>query len=463
MSFNFETTYTALPPTFFREVSENRVKESQIILWNKRLAEELDVEDEYANTALFAGAQPRDYITQAYAGHQFGNFTMLGDGRAMLIGEHVHQNKRVDVQLKGSGRTPYSRGGDGRARIGPMVREYIISEAMNGLRIPTTRSLAVTTTGLPVYREEVQQGAVLTRIAASHLRVGTFQYARHMVDEHAVRELADYAMARHYASLEKGDYIGFFRAVMRRQAQLIAQWQLVGFVHGVMNTDNMTISGETIDYGPCAFLDVFHADQFFSSIDQQGRYRYSQQPAIGGWNLTRFAETLLPLIDDNEEVAIAALEEVLMTYPQVFGDAWLAGMRDKLGLATARMEDRNLAEQLLSWMEANQADFTETFRALSEGKAITGLAEWQKQWEKRLEIEGTTVEAAQQCMRRVNPAIIARNYYVEAAIQDAEAGNMDAVEMLVEALQNPYEVKETHQHFRTPPTMQNPYVTYCGT
>lgn len=463
MSFNFKTTYTTLPPTFFHEIGENRVKESQIILWNKRLAQELDVEDEYANAALFAGAQPHAYIAQAYAGHQFGNFTMLGDGRAMLIGEHVQQQKRVDVQLKGSGRTPYSRGGDGRAGIGPMVREYIISEAMHGLRIPTTRSLAVTTTGLPVYREEVQQGAVLTRIAASHLRVGTFQYARHMVDEGAVRALADYAMARHYASLEKGDYIGFFRAVMSRQAQLIAQWQLVGFVHGVMNTDNMTISGETIDYGPCAFLDVFHADRFFSSIDQQGRYRYSQQPAIGGWNLTRFAETLLPLIDDDEEVAIAVLEEVLMTYPQVFGDAWLAGMRDKLGLATARTEDRDLAEQLLSWMEAHQADFTETFRALSEGKEIVGLAQWKKQWEKRLAVEGTTVEAAQQCMQRVNPAIIARNYYVEAAIQDAEAGNMDAVEKLVEALQNPYEVKAEHQHFRTSPTMQKPYVTYCGT
>lgn len=463
MSFNFETTYTTLPASFYREIGPNRVKEPCMLLWNERLAQQLNVDDERENVDLFTGSQQRDYIAQAYAGHQFGHFTMLGDGRAMLIGEHAYQQHRVDIQLKGSGRTHYSRGGDGRAGIGPMVREYIISEAMHGLGIPTTRSLAVTATGLPVYREEVQQGAVLTRVAASHLRVGTFQYARHMLDENAVRDLADYAMARHYPSLEQGNYIDFFRAVMNRQAQLIAQWQLVGFVHGVMNTDNMTISGETIDYGPCAFLDVFQSNQVFSSIDQQGRYRYSQQPAIGGWNLTRFAETMLPLIDDNEEVAIASLEEVLKSYPRVFGDAWLAGMRDKLGFATARPEDKSLAEQLLTLMEAQQADFTTTFRALSEGTAIKDLGEWKKQWTVRLEQEGTTVEEAQQRMQRVNPAIIARNYYVEAAIQDAEAGNMETAKVLVEALQNPYIVREEHAYLRTSPAMAKPYVTYCGT
>lgn len=463
MSFNFDTTYMTLPASFYREIGPNRVKEPRILLWNERLAQQLNISDERENVKLLAGAQQHSYIAQAYAGHQFGHFTMLGDGRAMLIGEHVYQQQRVDIQLKGSGRTPYSRGGDGRAGIGPMVREYIMSEAMHGLGIPTTRSLAVTATGLPVYREEVQQGAVLTRVAASHLRVGTFQYARHMLDRNAVRDLADYAMARHYPSLEQRNYIDFFRAVMNRQAQLIAQWQLVGFVHGVMNTDNMTISGETIDYGPCAFLDVFQSNQVFSSIDQQGRYRYSQQPAIGGWNLTRFAETILPLVDDNEEVAIASLEEVLTSYPRVFGDAWLAGMRDKLGFSTARPEDKSLAEQLLTLMEAQQADFTATFRDLSEGKIIAGLDEWVKQWIVRLEHEGTMVEEAQQRMQRVNPAIIARNYYVEEAIQDAEAGNMEKVKVLVEALQNPYIVREEHAYFRTPPAMGKPYVTYCGT
>lgn len=463
MPFQFDTTYTILRDVFYQFVAEKQVKKPHIVLWNKRLADELGVSDEAENAVLFTGADKRPYVAQSYAGHQFGQFTMLGDGRAMLIGEHVKDDVRVDIQLKGAGRTPYSRGGDGLAGIGPMVREYIISEAMHGLGIPTTRSLAVATTGSSVYRETVQQGAVLTRVAASHLRVGTFQFARFMVSEDAVRELADYAMTRHDLDLAPGDYIGFFRRIMKRQAQLIAQWQCVGFIHGVMNTDNMTISGETIDYGPCAFMDTFDPETVFSSIDQHGRYRYSQQPAIGGWNLTRLAETFIPLVDDDEEVAIAMLEEVLMTYNDTFQNAWLNGMRQKLGLQTAQETDRALIVQLLQTMHEQQLDFTNTFRALSEGDIPAVLTTWYDAWSARVEKEGETKERACERMQQVNPAIIARNYFVEAAIQDAEAGDFTAVETLVEALQNPFELQETYAQFRTPPVMKQPYVTYCGT
>lgn len=463
MPFQFDTTYTTLPDAFYQFVAEKQVKKPHIVLWNERLAKTLGVSDEAQNAMLFTGAEKRPYVAQSYAGHQFGQFTMLGDGRAMLIGEHAVDDMRVDIQLKGAGRTPYSRGGDGLAGVGPMVREYIISEAMHGLGIPTTRSLAVATTGSPVYRETVQQGAVLTRVAASHLRVGTFQFARFMVSEDAVRELADYAMTRHDPDLAQGDYIGFFRRIMTRQAQLIAQWQCVGFIHGVMNTDNMTISGETIDYGPCAFMDTFDPETVFSSIDQHGRYRYSQQPAIGGWNLTRLAETFIPLVDDDEEVAIAMLEEVLMTYNDTFQNAWLNGMRKKLGLQTTQEEDRALIVQLLQTMHEQQLDFTNTFRNLSEGEVPAALTAWHEAWSQRLEKEGETTERAYERMQQVNPAIIARNYFVEAAIQDAEAGDFSAVEKLVEALQHPFKKQETYAQFRTPPTMKQPYVTYCGT
>lgn len=463
MPFQFDTTYTTLSDAFYQFIAEKQVKKPQIVLWNQRLADSLHVSDEAENAALFTGAEKRPYVAQSYAGHQFGQFTMLGDGRAMLIGEHVVHDQRVDIQLKGAGRTPYSRGGDGLAGIGPMVREYIISEAMHGLGIPTTRSLAVATTGSPVYRETVQQGAVLTRVAASHLRVGTFQFARFIVSEEAVRELADYAMARHDADLAQGDYIGFFRRIMTRQAQLIAKWQCVGFIHGVMNTDNMTISGETIDYGPCAFMDTFDPETVFSSIDQHGRYRYSQQPAIGGWNLTRLAETLIPLIDDDEEVAIAMLEEVLMTYNDTFQTAWLNGMREKIGLQTAQETDRAFIVQLLQTMHEQQLDFTNTFRALSKGHIPPSLMTWHNEWLKRVKAEGETATNAQQRMQKVNPAIIARNYFVEAAIQDAEAGDFTTVEALVEALQQPFDVKIEYEKFCTPPKMKQPYVTYCGT
>src|SRR3954447_2488107 len=345
VGWRFDNTYARLPDVLFDPANPVAVREPRVAILNHRLADELGLDlgaiPPEAAAALFAGqdlpvgSRP---IAQAYAGHQYGGFTMLGDGRAILLGEHRTPSGRlVDIQFKGSGRTRFSRGGDGRAALGPMLREYVISEAMAALGIPTTRSLAVVTSGEPVYRETVRRGAILTRVAASHLRVGTFEYLAALGDQANLRVLADYAIDRHYPELADSPhkYLAFLRAVMDRQAALIARWQLVGFIHGVMNTDNMAISGETIDYGPCAFMNAYRPDTVFSSIDHAGRYAYGNQPAIAQWNLARFAETLLPLLDPDQEKAVAVATEVLDEYPARFERYWLAGMRQKLGLQTA--------------------------------------------------------------------------------------------------------------------------------
>jgi uncharacterized protein YdiU (UPF0061 family) len=342
------------------------VREPRVAILNDRLAEELGLDlgalSEQAAAGLFSGqAQPAGSrpIAQAYAGHQFGGFTMLGDGRAILLGEHRTPDGRlVDVQFKGSGKTRFSRGGDGLAALGPMLREYIISEAMAALGIPTTRSLAVVTTGEPVYRESIRRGAILTRVAASHLRVGTFEYAARR-DEETLRALADYAIGRHFPELADAPrkYPEFFRSVADRQAALVARWQHVGFIHGVMNTDNMAISGETIDYGPCAFMNAYDPGTVFSSIDRGGRYAYGNQPGIAQWNLTRFAETLLPLLDPDPDHAVEMATEVLNDFPARFERYWLAGMRKKLGFATDEVGDAELVQFLLEWMKKSRADF----------------------------------------------------------------------------------------------------------
>src|SRR4051812_24169501 len=359
--WRFENTYARLPPSLFVPATPARVREPRVSVLNHALAGELSLDlgalPPEAVAALFAGqdlppgSRP---IAQAYAGHQFGHFTMLGDGRAILLGEHrTPEGRLVDVQFKGSGRTRFSRGGDGRAALGPMLREYIISEAMAGLGIPTTRSLAVVTTGEPVYRESVRRGAVLTRVAASHIRVGTFEYVAALGDEPTLRALADYAIDRHYPELADAPrkYPEYLRAVADRQAALIARWQLVGFIHGVMNTDNMAISGETIDYGPCAFMNAYRPGTVFSSIDHAGRYAYGNQPAVGRWNLARFAEAVLPLLDSDPDRAVAAATEVLDEFPALFERHWLAGMRQKLGLQTDEASDAELIRSLLGWME----------------------------------------------------------------------------------------------------------------
>lgn len=480
IGWQFDNSYRTLSPAFYKKVAVNNVSAPQLVAVNRTLAVELGLQVEALTTAesveILAGnefPQGAAQIAQAYAGHQFGHFNMLGDGRALLVGEHITADgKRVDIQLKGAGRTPFSRGGDGRAALAPMLRELIISEAMHALGIPTTRSLAVVTTGDTVYRETALEGAILTRVAASHLRVGTFQYAAAFCDTAEVCELADYAIARHYAQLATAEnpYIAFFDAVMERQAALIAKWQLVGFVHGVMNTDNMTISGETIDYGPCAFMDAFDPERVFSSIDQAGRYRYSNQPFIGGWNLARLAESMLPLFAENEDEALTIAKQLIGRYEDYYEAYWLAGMRDKLGLIETEEGDLALAEHLLTIMAQYNADFTQTFRALSDDGCkenafftSTEFNEWEQQWHARLVRQETTLADVQPLMQSVNPAVIPRNHFVEEALAAAQQHNFTKLEQLMAACASPYIVAREHVRYTEPPVDDKPYVTYCGT
>ncbi len=449
------------------------------MIFNHRLAESMGLDaaalaDQgsaalFCGTALPEGALP---IAEAYAGHQFGHFTMLGDGRAMLLGEHLMPDgRRVDIQLKGSGPTPYARRGDGRAALGPMLREYLISEAMHALGIPTTRSLAVATTGEPVYREEVLPGAVLTRVADSHLRVGTFQYAAGIDDPQALKALADYTIERHYpASMqEENPYLALLHAVIQRQAGLIAQWMQVGFIHGVMNTDNMAISGETIDYGPCAFMDSYAAMTVFSSIDRQGRYAFGNQPPIAQWNLTRFAETLLPLLHPDTEAAIRLAEDALYGFVHQYEQAWLTGMRAKLGLLVPMDDDVELVRQLLTLMQQDARDYTNTFRELTTTRDLANasaeMQAWLSRWRARLESQSSAPAALEEAMRLANPTVIPRNHQVEAALSAAvSTGDLGPFERLLKVLQKPFEETAENADYRAPaPPSAQPYQTFCGT
>lgn len=479
--WQFDNTYARLPDVLFAAAKPARVAAPRLVIVNHRLADELGLDltgiSAEAAAALFAGQDLPEGsrpIAQAYAGHQYGNFSMLGDGRAILLGEHrTPSGQLFDIQFKGSGQTQFSRRGDGRAALGPMLREYIISEAMFALGIPTTRSLAVVTTGEPVYREGPRPGAILTRVAASHIRVGTFEYVAARGEEANLRVLADYTIARHYPDLpDSADrYLQFFRAVMDRQASLVAQWQLVGFIHGVMNTDNMAISGETIDYGPCAFMNAYRADTVFSSIDRGGRYAYGNQPSIVQWNLTRFAETLLPLLATEQDDAIELATKALGEFPGLFEKYWLAGMRAKLGLLNAEAGDVDLALSLLKWMQKARGDFTNTFRDLSEDEPLTGCAyqdpdflAWQTQWLQRLSRETRSTTAAHAAMRCVNPAVIPRNHRVEEALAAAENHNdLSVLEQLVAVLAKPYEAGADSALYRELPPDNPNYRTFCGT
>ena len=481
VGWRFDNTYSRLPDVLFSPAKPATVRAPRVSILNHRLADELGLDlgamsPEMA-AALFAGqdlpggSRP---IAQAYAGHQYGGFTMLGDGRAILLGEHRTPSGRlVDIQLKGAGLTPFSRRGDGLAALGPMLREYVISEAMSALGIPTTRSLAVVTTGERVHRTSALRGAILTRVAASHLRIGTFQYLAARQDESNLRVLADYAIDRHYPELIDAPrkYLEFLRAVTDRQASLIAQWQLVGFVHGVMNTDNMAISGETIDYGPCAFMNVYRPDTVFSSIDHAGRYAYRNQPAIAQWNLARFAETLLPLLDSDQEKAIAIASEALGEYPALFERYWLAGMRKKLGLQTDEVGDVELIRSLLDWMEKSRADFTNTFRDLSSEEPPAGdpygdpdFQAWYSRWRLRLSRDGRPSTSASTVMRTVNPAVIPRNHWVEEALSAAEDhADLSVLHRLLAALVSPFEGGADLAQYQDPPLDDCNYRTFCGT
>ncbi|SDS83366.1 Uncharacterized conserved protein YdiU, UPF0061 family [Paenibacillaceae bacterium GAS479] len=486
--WNFDNSYARLPENLFTRQGPKPVRAPKLAILNEKLAVALGLNPEelvspegiatLAGNHTPEGAEP---LAQAYGGHQFGYFNRLGDGRAVLLGEQITpQGERFDIQYKGSGRTPYSRGGDGRAGLGPMLREYIISEAMHGLGIPTTRSLAVVLTGEEIVRESLEPGAIMTRVAASHLRVGTFQFAAQWGTLEELQALADYALERHYSEPAEGTnkYLHLLEQVVRRQAELIAKWQLVGFVHGVMNTDNMSISGETIDYGPCAFLDTFDPATVFSSIDSQGRYAYGNQPYIGAWNLARLAEALLPLLHEEQEQGLMLAEKVLAGFTEQYHGHWLAGMRAKLGLFGEEPEDEALASGLLTLMKEHRADYTNTFRLLTLGKpedtVLHGTAEfteWLAKWRERqgrlVSESGDKVEGllrSQELMRRSNPAVIARNHRVEEALSAAIQGDLGVLERLLTVLADPYAYSaEQEEYTSLPESCDRPYRTFCGT
>jgi uncharacterized protein YdiU (UPF0061 family) len=473
--WRWDHSYTKLPELFFTKTRPVQVREPRGVILNRLLAEALGLNaDLLENGAVFSGNEipaGADPIAQAYAGHQFGHFTNLGDGRAILLGEHLAPDgKRFDIQLKGSGRTPFSRGGDGRAALGPMLREYIISEAMHALGIPTTRSLAVVATGEEVIRTEILPGAVLTRVAASHIRVGTFQFAAAHDNLPALRALANYTLQRHFPEVDQGDsrYFDIFQAVMDRQASLIAKWLQVGFIHGVMNTDNMALSGETIDYGPCAFMDHYDPNTVFSSIDRQGRYAYGRQPEIARWNLARLAETLLPLLHEDRNTAIDLANEALGTFEEHFRGYWLAGMRAKLGLFTAENDDAALVQSLLDWMEKNRMDFTNMFRSLGNGSAPTfpdaEFLEWHERWTTRLGRQPQSPADVAELMNSHNPSVIPRNHKVEEALAAAsDHGDLKVMERLLAVLEKPY-TTDPPSEFTSPAPPGGPaYQTFCGT
>ncbi len=485
----FDNSYARLPQTFFAPIHPTPVAEPWLIKFNRPLAEELGLDAdalERDGAAIFSGnriPEGAEPLAMAYSGHQFGSFNpQLGDGRAILLGEVIDiHGKRRDIQLKGSGPTPYSRRGDGRAALGPVLREYIVSEAMHALGIPTTRALAAVVTGEPVQREQLLPGGVVTRVAASHIRVGTFQLFTSRGDAEGLKHLADHVIARHYpqAAAAERPYLALLEAVVSAQASLIARWLQVGFIHGVMNTDNCAVSGETIDFGPCAFLDEYNPSKVFSSIDRGGRYAYANQPSIGQWNLTRLAETLLPLIDTDEDKAIALATAAINAYGAAFQNQWLAGMTAKIGLTGQEDADLALVQSLLSAMHAGEADFTLSFRRLCDAAENTdadaaflalfadpdSARTWLADWRARLSRDPQTPAARAAAMRRVNPAFIPRNHRIEQAIAAAIGdGDFSLFEALVEVLANPYEDQPKFAALATPPQPQERVLrTFCGT
>jgi serine/tyrosine/threonine adenylyltransferase len=489
MRLGFVHSYSALSPRSHVRVSPAPVADPQLIVFNRRLAEDLRLDPDVIEkeaAAIFSGNRlPDDAnpIAMAYAGHQFGTFVpQLGDGRAILLGELEDRDGILrDVQLKGGGLTSFSRGGDGRAAVGPMLREYLISETMHALGIPTTRSLAVVSTGEQVFRETILPGAVLTRVAASHVRVGTFQYFAARGDEEVVRELLDHVITRHYPSAREAKIpaLAVLEQVGERQAALIADWMRVGFIHGVMNTDNMAISGETIDYGPCAFMDEYDPNTVFSSIDHGGRYSYVNQPAIAQWNLARFAETLLSLIDPDADKAITLATEVVQSFIAQVNARFLEAMCRKIGLASISDGDIELIKRLLATMQEAHTDFTSTFRRLAlaaespdEPAALcelfpvsSGMHEWLRDWRERLARDAQSLADRAAGMRRVNPAFIPRNHRVEAALNAAtEESDFDPFRRLLGILQRPYDEQPENAEYAQPPQPSERVLrTFCGT
>ena len=471
IGWNFDNSYLHLSEMMASKLSPVPVKDPKIVLYNQRLAKELGLDfsslskEELAS--IFSGNVLPEGTTpwaEAYAGHQFGHFVMLGDGRAVVLCEHITPDKkRFDIQLKGSGITPYSRSGDGRAALGPMLREYIISEAIHHLKIPTTRSLAVVSTGQNVMRETILPGAILTRVAASHIRVGTFEFVAAQKNINALQELIMHCIDRHYPELkgEKIPALQLFRAVMNKHADLIMNYMKVGFVHGVLNTDNVAISGESIDYGPCAFMDAYDPKTKFSSIDHKGRYAYGNQANIAQWNMARFAETLIPMVDVDIDKAIEILEKEIGAFAKIYAEKSLIMMRGKLGIEGEIEEDNLLIEELLTWMKNSKADYTNTFRAITyqEFGAKYQNKEFES-WLKKFESRNPNRDK----MRQYNPSIIPRNHKVEEALEAANTNNLQPLQALLKALENPYAENKEFSSYQDPALeTKTPYQTFCGT
>ena len=479
IGWHFDNTYSKLSNTFKEEVKPTPVHNPELVVLNDQLAKDLNLDfskiEKKDLSQIFSGntlPKGSTTIAQAYAGHQFGHFTMLGDGRAVLLGEHlVNNTTRFDIQFKGSGRTSFSRSGDGRAVLGPMLREYIISEVIHALKIPTTRSLAVVKTGEKVVRENLLPGAILTRVASSHIRVGTFQYiaAKQNIDD--LNTLVEYTINRHYPEIQssKNKALDLLNLVMERQCKLVVNWMRVGFIHGVMNTDNMTISGETIDYGPCAFMDHYNPKTVFSSIDQLGRYSFSNQPPITKWNLSRFAECLIPLIDKSEDKAIQLATEIIDNFQNIYEEKWLNMMRDKLGLFGKSKDDKKLIDDLLSWMEKNKADYTNTFCYLMNIKIGNNslyndkdFINWSNEWQNRISINDNSKEKSLELMKETNPVIIPRNHKVEEALKAANEDNLEVMNKMLSKFDNPYDEQKDIEDYQLP-SLDDNYQTFCGT
>ena len=479
INWNFDNTYSRLPDPFREKINPAKVKNPELVMLNKSLAENLNLDfsglDQAKLSALFSGNElPNNSrsIAQAYAGHQFGHFTMLGDGRAVLIGEHISKsNHRYDIQFKGSGKTAFSRNGDGRAALGPMLREYIISESMHFLNIPTTRSLAVAKTGEKVIRETQLEGAILTRVASSHIRVGTFQYIAARNKKGELEMLFEYVIKRHYPEIEssKKQALDLLNVVLNKQIELVVNWMRVGFIHGVMNTDNMSIAGETIDYGPCAFMDIYDPKTVFSSIDKLGRYAYCNQPIITKWNLSRFAECLIPLIDGDQDKAIKLATEVIDTFEKKYEEKWLGMMRNKIGLADEDEKDKFLILDLLTWMHQNKVDYTNTFCHLMNFQTQNDIvyennefSDWKKRWQERLS-QNSSSEKYINLMRSVNPIVIPRNHIVEDALKKANQGNFEPINNFLKILSSPYTDQKHITEYQIPSQSDENYQTFCGT
>lgn len=481
--WKFDNTYIRLHEKMFSCQLPETVADPLLILWNEEVATLLNLDfaevDEVTKAQIFSGnviVEGMQPIAQAYAGHQFGHFTMLGDGRAILLAEQINAHQqRYDIQLKGSGKTPYSRRGDGKATLYAMLREYLISEAMHALHIPTSRSLAVVATGEKVFREAVHDGAVLTRIAQSHIRVGTFEYVKHFLGTADIESFTDYVINRHYPELQNHPHkaLALLEAVMDKQIELIANWMRVGFIHGVMNTDNMSIAGETIDYGPCAFMNTYNPATVFSSIDTHGRYAFGNQPAIAQWNIACFAGALLPLVDSNQEKAMNQVRTVLSSFVKKYEVKWLSILCGKLGLENMIASDIDLINQLLKWMQDQQADYTYTFallrlQQLPENTIYNtpDFIQWYNQWQSRVVKNSNGMQQAQEIMSQNNPFYIPRNYWVEAALTAAAHDkNFQPLQQLLDVLKNPYTYQESAKAYTIEPqtNQDQDYQTYCGT